>query len=104
MAPFSSSGYQRYGVPPRRFPGCVCQPSLDLVAGLVAQGARTPPPQVFTHLPLLGFSHMVAPLNAHGRAQNALHGGPSLRGNVCELLGGVYAEAKVAPSLYSIIR
>ena len=40
---------------------------------------------------------MVAPLNAHGRAQNSVPGDPSLRGNVCGLPGRVYAEAKAAP-------
>ena len=47
---------------------------------------------------------MVAPLNAHGRAQNTMHGDSSLRGDVCELSERVNAEAKVAPSLCSIIR
>ena len=61
-------------------------------------------PQWVMPRPRAARKRLVIHLNAHGRAQNSVPGDPSLRGHVCELPGRVYAEAKVAPSLCSVIR
>ena len=53
---------------------------------------------------LLGFCHMVAPVNKVVQARGKVSSFSPSERDVCQLLGGVFAQAQVAPSLSDCIR
>ena len=59
---------------------------------------------VFSGMPLLGFEFLVAPVNKTARSQVPLFSGGTLPRNVHQLPRAVYACAKMAPSLYTVLR
>ena len=104
VAPFSGSGSQRSSLPVGTVHRGVCQPTLDHAAPVVASLARAPPSQVSSGLPILGFRHMVAPINAPRGSSVSMSESDTIPGNVHQLHGAVYASAKVAPDLCAVIR
>ena len=80
------------------------KPPMDCNSALAAQIAGKPASEMSTDLPLLGFCHMVAPINQTAHAQNTSFSGTSFSGNVSKLPGAVYATSQVAPSLHFVVR
>ena len=71
---------------------------------VAAQIEGAPTREVPLHLPLLGFNHMVAPINQTAYTQNALFSDPTLSGDVYQLPGKIHEAYKVAHGLYDGIR
>ena len=63
-----------------------------------------PPSPSFDGSPLLGFCHMVAPINKVEGTKGALSQGEPLPGDVHQLLGGENAPPSVAPALPDLLR
>ena len=68
------------------------------------QTSSVPPGPRFNGAPLLGFSHMVAPINKNESATHSLFQNNAFQGHVHQLLGGGNATPKVAPPLHSLLR
>ena len=91
-------------VPPKRFRPMLCQAPLENNFQLATSFAGQPPPHLHGGGTPLGFKSMVAPTSENARQGDpCLSSGP-LRRDVQELLGRMYASAKVAPSLHDTIR
>ena len=67
-----------------RFRGNLCKYPLDNNSTLVAPFKREPPPEMSSDLPLLGFNHVVAPINKASGSQSTLFSGPTISGDVYE--------------------
>ena len=82
-----------------RVGGTLCKPPLVGNFKLASPTKAKPKPPMFDGLPLLGFRHMVAPINKAKSSQYPLFFGGSNLGDVHKLSRELNASAKVAPNL-----
>jgi hypothetical protein len=82
----------------------VCKPPMVSNSKIPTEAAGVPPGPCFDGRPLLGFSHMVAPINKVESTGDPLPKDKPLPGDVYELLGGKNATPSVAPSLPDLLR
>jgi len=87
-----------------RFSSHICQPPMDHNTPMVTQIKTTPSFEMFNNMPPVGFCTMVAPINKATYTTDPCLGNPTSSRNVFQLHESVYAHAKVAPSLHSVIR
>lgn len=81
-------------VSPRQPRGLICKPPLVNNRKISSKISSIPKCQSFDGAPLLGFSHMVAPVNKNESSKNSLPQGHPLQGYVHQLLGGGDAPPK----------
>jgi hypothetical protein len=84
--------------------GVICQPPLVHYPKISPKTSGVPPGPCFDGRPLLGFSHMVAPINKNESARDPLPENQPLSGDVLKLLGGKNATPSVAPPLPDLLR
>jgi hypothetical protein len=87
-----------------RGPGVLLQPPLEHHQPIFAKTKGIPQPQFFAGSPLLGFSHLVAPINKNEGPQLQNAPDSPLQGTIRELLGRKNASPPVGTSLHSLLR
>ena len=91
-------------LPPPRSRGPLCKPPM---VGDCTVDSKTPPiPRgpMFDGSPLLGFRHMVAPINKNASPQIPLSSNCTGVGDVPKLPRDIHAASKMAPNLYVVLR
>jgi hypothetical protein len=84
--------------------GTLCKPPLVNHSAISPTIENVSPDQSFDGHPLLGFSHMVAPINKDESARDPLPENHPLQGYVHQLQGGTNATPQVAPTLHDLLR
>ena len=101
----AGSGGGRPSDPPGQVGGgVICQPPLVHHSKIPPKTSGVPPGPCFDGRPLLGFSHMVAPINKNEGTRDPLPQNQPLPGDVLKLLGGKNATPSVAPPLPDLLR
>ena len=102
------TGRQQPWTPCRRhwtsWGGVLLQPTLVHHIKIPAKDQRVPDPPVFDGGALLGFSHMVAPLNKNEGPPLQMSQDTPLQRFIRELLGGRDATPQVGPDLHTLLR
>ena len=84
--------------------GFICQPPLVNNRQISDKIKNIPKCQNFDGAPLLGFSHMVAPINKAPSPKVPLPANSPNLGNVPKLPRDFHASTKVAPPLHTVLR
>jgi hypothetical protein len=104
VAPLPSTFSGCSQVSPWNRGGSVRQPTLVSHFPMAAQVESEPTGGMPPGRSPLGFCHMVAPVNKVVKAKHKVSSISPSKRDVCQLLGGVFAKAQVAPSLSDCIR
>jgi hypothetical protein len=89
---------------PRGAGAGLCKPPMECNSPVASQAKGQPPHHLPFHLPLLGWSHVVAPINKNEAERHQVPGASPPGGDVHQLLARIHARTKMVPSLHSVIR
>ena len=89
---------------PSRPWGALCKPPLECNRQLDPKITPIPRAPMFDGSPLLGFRHMVAPINKTTSSKNPLPSNCTGVGDVPKLPRGLDASTKMAPNLHVVLR
>ena len=104
MAPSLRPGDQRLALQPQSVRRGLRQPPLECHQPVATPSERGKTHKMSSGVPILGFSTVVAPVNQAAHSKNAMFFDSALRRNVSELSQSVHEKAKVAPSLFTVVR
>jgi len=83
--------------------GSLCQSPMENHFPLVEKNSRKQTFKMPLNLPILGFSHFLAPINKTQKVWDEMFGNSPSKGYVHKLSWPDYARTKMAPSLHSVI-